>query len=98
VRDGAGAVPVTPHAAITSPADVVRCDRLRCTLTAACCADRHVERDHGGHRANRDRGTLARFPSCAGCPAGALALVRLGRKGTPGRLVTIRLGDVAGEP
>jgi hypothetical protein len=88
----------TPHAAITSPADVVHCDRLRCTLTAERCCDRHLERDHGGHRANGQRGVLARFPSCAGCLAGALALVRLGRKGTPGRLVTIRLGDVAGEP
>jgi hypothetical protein len=89
---------VIAHAAVTSPADVVRCDRLRCTLTAGCCAARHVARDWRGHRANVQRGNLARFASCATCPAGALALVRLGRKGTPGKLLTIRLGDVAGEP
>ena len=87
-----------PHAAITSPADVVHCDRLRCTLTAGACADRHVARDYGGHRNQRERGALARHPSCAPCGDGAMALVRLGRKGTPGRLATIRLGDVAGEP
>jgi hypothetical protein len=98
VRDGAGALPVTPHALIASPVDVVRCDRLRCTLTAGRCADRHVAREHRGHRANVERGNLARHPSCATCPMGGVALVRLGRKGTPGRLVTIRLGDVAGEP
>lgn len=87
-----------PHAAVTSPADVVRCDRLRCTLTAGACAARHVARDYGGHRANGQRGALALHPSCAGCGDGHTALVRLGRKGTPGRLATIRLGDVAGEP
>jgi hypothetical protein len=89
---------VIDHALITSPADVVRCDRLRCTLTAGCCADRHVAREHRGHRANVQRGALARHPSCAPCGDGHTALVRLGRKGTPGRLATIRLGDVAGEP
>ena len=88
----------TAHAAIASPADVVHCDRLRCTLTAERCADRHVARDHGGHRNQRERGAMARHPSCATCGDGATALVRLGRKGTPGRLATIRLGDVAGEP
>ena len=88
----------TAHAAIASPADVVRCDRLRCTLTAERCADRHVAREHRGHRANGERGNLARFASCATCPMGGVALVRLGRKGTPGKLVTIRLGDVAGGP
>ena len=88
----------TAHALITSPADVVHCDRLRCTLTAGACAARHVAREHRGHRANVQRGALARHPSCAPCGDGAMALVRLGRKGTPGRVVTIRLGDVAGEP
>lgn len=88
----------TAHALITSPADVVRCDRLRCTLTALRCADRHVARDPGGHRHQRDRGAFARYRVCALCPDGHTALVRLGRKGTPGRLATIRLGDVAGEP
>ena len=43
----------TAHAAIASPADVVHCDRLRCTLTAGACAARHVARDHGGHRNQR---------------------------------------------
>ena len=88
----------TAHALITSPADVVRCDRLRCTLTALRCSDRHVARDYGGHRHQRERGAVARWRCCALCPDGATALVRLGRKGTPGRLVEIRLGDVAGEP
>jgi len=88
----------TAHALITSPTDRVHCTRLRCTLTAERCADRHVARETRGHRANVLRGSLARFASCATCPQGGVALVRLGRKGAPGRLVEIRLGDVAGEP
>lgn len=87
-----------PHADVTAPTDRVRCAPLSCELAASECAARHVARDHGGHRHQRDRGAFARYRVCALCPDGATALVRLGLRGTPGRLVEIRLRDVAGEP
>jgi hypothetical protein len=87
-----------PHADVTAPTDRVRCAPLSCELAASECAARHVARDHGGHRHQRDRGAFARYRVCALCPDGATALVRLGLRGTPGRVVAIRLGDVAGEP
>ena len=72
------------HADITAPTDRVRCPIGQGDLSAAVCGQRHLAREWRGNRYLRIVGDLARYPSCAACPLGAVAVVRLALPGRPG--------------
>jgi hypothetical protein len=72
------------HADITSPTDRVLCPIGQGDLSAAVCAQRHLAREWRGNRYLRIVGDLARYPSCAACPLGAVAAERLDMPGRPG--------------
>jgi len=75
---------MTPHADITAPTDRVLCPIGQGDLSAAVCGQRHLAREWRGNRYLRVVGDLARYPSCASCPLGAVAVVRLALPGRPG--------------
>jgi len=75
---------VTRHSDITSPTDRVRCPIGQGDLSAAACGQRHLAREWRGNRYLRVVGDLARYPSCAACPLGAVAVERLALPGRPG--------------
>jgi hypothetical protein len=75
---------MTPHADITAPTDRVLCPIGQGDLSAAVCGQRHLAREWRGNRYLRVVGDLARYPSCAACPLGAVAVVRLALPGRPG--------------
>lgn len=75
---------MTRHADITAPTDRVRCPIGQGDLSAAVCGQRHLAREWRGNRYLRVVGDLARYPSCAACPLGAVAVVRLALPGRPG--------------
>lgn len=75
---------MTLHDQITAPTDRVQCPIGQGDLSAAVCGQRHLAREWRGHRYLRVVGDLARYPSCAACPLGAVAVVRLGIAGRPG--------------
>ena len=75
---------MTRHSDITAPTDRVQCPIGQGDLSAAVCAQRHLAREWRGNRYLRVVGDLARYPSCAACPLGAVAVVRLGMPGRPG--------------
>jgi len=72
------------HADITAPTDRVLCPIGQGDLSAAVCGQRHLAREWRGNRYLRVVGDLARYPSCAACPLGAVAVVRLALPGRPG--------------
>ena len=72
------------HVDITAPTDRIQCPIGQGDLSAAVCAQRHLAREWRGNRYLRVVGDLARYPSCAACPLGAVAVVRLGMAGRPG--------------
>jgi hypothetical protein len=72
------------HADITAPTDRVRCPIGQGDLSASVCAQRHLAREWRGNRYLRVVGDLARYPSCAACPLGAVAVMRLALPGRPG--------------
>ena len=75
---------MTPHHQITDPTDRVQCPIGQGDLPAAVCGQRHLAREWRGHRYLRVVGDLARYPSCAACPLGAVAVERLALPGRPG--------------
>ena len=75
---------MTRHADITAPTDRVLCPIGQGDLSAAVCAQRHLAREWRGNRYLRIVGDLARYPSCAACPLGAVAAERLALPGRPG--------------
>ena len=75
---------MTPHDQITAPTDRVHCPNGPGDLSAAVCGQRHLARAWRGNRYLRVVGDLARYPSCAACPLGAVAVVRLALPGRPG--------------
>ena len=75
---------MTRHDQITAPTDRVQCPIGQGDLSAAVCAQRHLAREWRGNRYLRVVGDLARYPSCAACPLGAVAVVRLDMPGRPG--------------
>ena len=75
---------MTRHADITAPTDRVLCPIGQGDLSAAVCAQRHLAREWRGNRYLRIVGDLARYPSCAACPLGAVAVERLALPGRPG--------------
>lgn len=83
-------LPTVPHA-LAAAGDLVACDVHRATLPALACARRHVAREYRGHRSGRDLDSLARYPSCARCPLGAVARERLGVSGSPGVTEALRV-------
>ena len=72
------------HADITAPTDRVQCPIGQGDLSAAVCGQRHLAREWRGNRYLRIVGDLARYPSCAACPLGAVAVERLAMPGRPG--------------
>ena len=72
------------HADITAPTDRVQCPIGQGDLSAAVCGQRHLAREWRGTRYLRIVGDLARYPSCAACPLGAVAAERLDMPGRPG--------------
>jgi len=72
------------HADITAPTDRVLCPIGQGDLSAAVCGQRHLAREWRGNRYLRVVGDLARYPSCAACPLGAVAVERLALPGRPG--------------
>ena len=72
------------HADITAPTDRVQCPIGQGDLSAAVCGQRHLAREWRGNRYLRIVGDLARYPSCAACPLGAVAAERLDMPGRPG--------------
>jgi hypothetical protein len=72
------------HADITSPTDRVRCPIGQGDLSASACGQRHLAREWRGNRYLRVVGDLARYPSCAAGPLGAVAVQRLALPGRPG--------------
>lgn len=75
---------MTPHDQITTPTDRIQCPIGQGDLSAAVCGQRHLAREWRGNRYLRVVGDLARYPSCAACPLGAVAVVRLALPGRPG--------------
>jgi hypothetical protein len=75
---------VTRHADITAHTDRVQCPIGQGDLSAAVCGQRHLAREWRGNRYLRVVGDLARYPSCAACPLGAVAVERLALPGRPG--------------
>jgi hypothetical protein len=75
---------MTPHADITAPTDRVLCPIGQGDLSASVCGQRHLAREWRGNRYLRVVGDLARYPSCASCPLGAVAVERLALPGRPG--------------
>ena len=75
---------MTRHADITAPTDRVQCPIGQGDLSAAVCGQRHLAREWRGNRYLRIVGDLARYPSCAACSLGAVAVVRLALPGRPG--------------
>ena len=75
---------MTPHDQITAPTDRVQCPIGQGDLSAAVCGQRHLAREWRGNRYLRIVGDLARYPSCAACSLGAVAVVRLALPGRPG--------------
>ena len=75
---------MTRHDQITAPTDRIQCPIGQGDLSAAVCAQRHLAREWRGNRYLRVVGDLARYPSCAACSLGAVAVVRLGMAGRPG--------------
>jgi len=75
---------MTPHADITAPTDRVLCPIGQGDLSAAVCGQRHLAREWRGNRYLRVVSDLARYPSCASCPLGAVAVERLALPGRPG--------------
>jgi len=75
------------HSDITAPTDRVQCPIGQGDLSAAVCGQRHLAREWRGNRYLRVVGDLARYPSCAACPLGAVAVERLEAAGwAPSRL------------
>ena len=72
------------HADISATTDRVLCPIGQGDLSAAVCGQRHLAREWRGNRYLRVVGDLARYPSCAACPLGAVAVVRLDMQGRPG--------------
>ncbi len=72
------------HHQITAPTDRVQCPIGQGDLSASVCGQRHLAREWRGNRYLRVVGDLARYPSCAACPLGAVAVVRLALPGRPG--------------
>jgi hypothetical protein len=75
---------MTPHDQITASTDRVLCPIGQGDLSAAVCGQRHLAREWRGNRYLRIVGDLARYPSCAACPLGAVAVERLAMPGRPG--------------
>ncbi|XXX79116.1 hypothetical protein WMF30_10115 [Sorangium sp. So ce134] len=97
---GAGAIPAAPAmprrlpvlaepvapAAVASAEDRVRCERLRCTMTAGACAGRqklaHTRKYHRGHKLDRyqigEAAMAPQFAMCRRCPTGRQIAARLG--------------------
>jgi hypothetical protein len=65
---------LTRHADITAPTDRVRCPIEQGDLSAAVCGQRHLAREWRGNRYLRVVVDLARYPSCAACPLGAVPM------------------------